>query len=81
MSVANPEIGPLISNGDLDAVAVLLTATPALVRATNRSGVSRPLFTPRCHRTCRRSSTPPQPLGILVKSSSPSRFCALVKQQ
>ena len=35
------------------------------VTRTNSFGVSRPVFTPSSHSTDMRSSTPPQPFGIL----------------
>ena len=41
------------------------------VTATNSFMVSRPVFTPRVHRTGIRSSRPPVPFGILVKSPTP----------
>ena len=51
------------------------------VTATNSFIVSRPVPTPLVHRTASRSSRPPVPLGILVKSPSPMRFCSSVKAQ
>ena len=53
----------------------------AEVTATNSSLVSRPVLTPAVHSTGRRSSRPPVPLGILRKSPTPLRFCAVVKAQ
>ncbi len=38
------------------------------VTATNSLGVSLPVSTPRVHSIDRRSSRPPVPFGILVKS-------------
>ena len=51
------------------------------VTATNSFGVSRPVVTPCVHSIGIRSSNPPVPLGILVKSPTPVRFCAVVKAQ
>jgi hypothetical protein len=52
-----------------------------LVAATNSLGVRRPVRTPWCQSTLRRSSTPPVPFGIFRKSFSPARFYGLQKQQ
>ena len=51
------------------------------VTATNSFGVSRPVSTPWVHSTGMRSSRPPVPFGILVKSPKPSSFCLVVKAQ
>ncbi len=51
------------------------------VTATNSSFVSRPVVTPAVQSSDRRSSRPPVPLGILRKSSMPSRFWSVVKAQ
>ena len=51
------------------------------VTATNSFIVSRPVRTPLVHSTGIRSSSPPVPFGILVKSPSPIRFCSVVKAQ
>ena len=51
------------------------------VTATNSSLVSRPVLTPAVHSTGMRSSSPPVPFGILVKSPMPMRFCSVVKAQ
>jgi hypothetical protein len=51
------------------------------VTATNSSGVSRPVVTPWVQSIGIRSSSPPVPLGILVKSPTPYRFCSVVKAQ
>ena len=44
------------------------------VMRTNSDGVRRPVFTPASHTTAMRSSTPPQPFGMRVKSSAPIAF-------
>ena len=41
-------------------------------------GVSRPVSTPLVHSTASRSSSPPVPLGIIGKPSSPIRFCSVL---
>ena len=51
-------------------------AVLADVIATNSDGVKRPVLTPASHKTAKRSSTPPQPLGILAKLSLPAAFCS-----
>jgi hypothetical protein len=51
------------------------------VMATNSLGVSRPELTPASHSTAMRSSTPPQPFGILAKLSMPAAFCDAQKVQ
>jgi len=56
-------------------------AALAEVMATNSLGVSRPELTPASHSTAMRSSTPPQPLGILAKLSMPAAFCDAQKVQ
>src|SRR5450830_1574330 len=56
-------------------------AALAEVTATNSLGVRRPLFTPSSHSTARRSSTPPVPFGILLKSALPMAFCSAQKVQ
>jgi hypothetical protein len=56
-------------------------AALAEVTATNSLGVSRPVFTPSSQSTAKRSSTPPQPLGILLKSALPAAFCSAQKVQ
>ncbi|MDT4862857.1 hypothetical protein FQZ97_975320 [compost metagenome] len=60
-----------------------LNSCAALVEVTrtNSDGVSRPALTPASHSTAMRSSTPPQPLGIFVKSSRPAAFCSAQKVQ
>ncbi len=44
-----------------------MRAGAVLLSATKRSGVMRPLFTPKCQRICRRFSMPGPPLGIFGK--------------
>ena len=44
------------------------------VTLTNSFMVKRPVLTPAFHNTSMRFSTPPVPLGILVKSSLPAAF-------
>ncbi len=51
------------------------------VTATNSFGVSRPLLTPSLHSTARRSSTPPQPFGIIAKLALPAAFCGAQNTQ
>ena len=51
------------------------------VTATNSFIVSRPVLTPFVHSTGMRSSRPPVPFGIFVKSPAPVRFCSVVKEQ
>ncbi|MCY1458338.1 hypothetical protein D9M71_757120 [compost metagenome] len=51
------------------------------VTATNSFIVSRPVLTPLVHSTGMRSSSPPVPLGILVKLPTPLRFCSVVNEQ
>ena len=51
------------------------------VAATNSFIVRRPVSTPVVQSTGRRSSSPPVPFGILVKSPTPKRFCSVVKAQ
>ena len=51
------------------------------VTATNSFMVSRPVRTPFVHSIGMRSSSPPVPFGILVKSFTPNRFCSVVKAQ
>jgi hypothetical protein len=51
------------------------------VTATNSFGVSRPVATPWVQSIGSRSSSPPVPFGILVKSPTPWRFCSVVKAQ
>jgi len=56
-------------------------AALAEVTATNSLGVRRPEFTPASQISARRSSMPPQPLGIRVKSDLPAAFCGAQKTQ
>ena len=51
------------------------------VTATNSFIVSRPVATPCVHSIGSRSSRPPVPLGILVKSPRPISFCLVVNAQ
>ena len=51
------------------------------VTATNSFIVSRPVATPWVHSIGMRSSSPPVPFGILVKSPTPYRFCSVVNAQ
>jgi hypothetical protein len=53
----------------------------AEVTRTNSSGVTLPPFTPSSQITAMRSSMPPQPFGIFVKSFFPIAFCSALKVQ
>ena len=70
---AAQEVGAVVTVEEIAALIAWVATLP--------DGVSLPVLTPASQMTARRSSTPPQPLGIRLKSFLPAAFCSAQKVQ